>query len=108
MVRTPLKKKAPSSRLSMYYSFMIFFAFFKDSSCVLLLLNKLFFKIGKDYSLRSGKTGARVAARSSVVSSNVSLRKKPKIVSIWHSQSSRGAVGGGEEHATTSQEEEEE
>ena len=41
-----------------------------------------------------------------MVSSNVSLRKKPKIVSIWHSQSSRGAVGGGEERATASQEDE--
>ena len=106
MVRTPLKKKAPSSRLSMYYSFMIFFAFFKDSSCVLFLLNKLFFKIGKDYSLRSGKTGARIVARSSMVSSNVSLRKKPKNVSI-HSRPSHGVVGGGEEHVTASQEDEE-
>ena len=83
-----------------------FLTFFKDSSCVLLLLNKLFFKIGKDYSLCSGKTGARVAARSSVVSSNVSLRKKPKIVSI-NSWSSPGVGGGGEEPAIASHEEEE-
>ena len=57
--------------------------------------------------MRSGKIGARVVARSSVVSSNVSLKKKPKIVSI-HSRSSRGVGGGGEERATASHEEEEE